>query len=31
VIIRKVETPEYEPYQDDQIENGGLLVGHVSD
>jgi hypothetical protein len=24
------ETPEYEPYQDDQIENDGLL-GHVSD
>jgi hypothetical protein len=25
------ETPEYEPYQDDQIEDDGLLVGHVSD
>jgi hypothetical protein len=25
------DTPEYEPYQDDQIENDGLLVGHVSD
>jgi hypothetical protein len=25
-----IQTPEYEPYQDDEIENDGLL-GHVSD